>query len=68
MKQKILDLIEKHQKKDIYLQKKRQQIIDNLRNIKTLEYKKIINLLDNTPNQTLKFMTKNWVEVNDDTY
>ena len=30
-----------------------------------MEYKKIINLLDNTPNQTSKFRTKNWVEIND---
>ena len=27
-----------------------------------MEYKKIINLLNNTPNQTTKFRTKNWVE------
>ena len=31
-----------------------------------MEYEKIINLLDNTPNQLSKFMTKNWVEINDD--
>ena len=31
-----------------------------------MEYKKRINLLDNTPNQSSKFRTKNWVEVNDD--
>ena len=31
-----------------------------------MEYQKIINLLDNTPNQPTKFTTKNWVEVNDD--
>ena len=31
------------------------------------EYQKIINLLDNTPNQPTKFWTKNWVEKwNDD--
>ena len=30
-----------------------------------LEYQKIINLLDNTPNQPSKFGTKNWVELND---
>ena len=29
-------------------------------------YKKIINLLDNAPNQPTKFRTKNWVEINDD--
>ena len=31
-----------------------------------MEYQKIINLLKNTPNQTSKFRTKNWVEVNDE--
>ena len=31
-----------------------------------MEYQKIINLLDNTPNQPSKFRTKNWVEVNDE--
>ena len=29
-----------------------------------MEYQKIINLLDNTPNQPPKFKTKNWVEIN----
>ena len=29
-------------------------------------YQKIIYLLDNTPNQPLKFRTKNWVEINYD--
>ena len=31
-----------------------------------MEYQKIINLLDNTPNQPTKFRTKNCVEINDD--
>ena len=31
-----------------------------------MEYQKIINLLDNRPNQPSKFWTKHWVEVNDD--
>ena len=31
-----------------------------------MEYQKMINLLDNTPNQATKFMTKTWVEINDD--
>ena len=30
-----------------------------------MEYQKIINLLDNTPNLPAKFKTKNWVEIND---
>ena len=30
-----------------------------------MEYKKIINLLDNTPKQPSKFKTKNWIEIND---
>ena len=31
-----------------------------------MEYQKIINLLDNTPNQPTKFRVKNWVEINDE--
>ena len=31
-----------------------------------MEYQKIINLLDNTPNQPNKFRTKYWVEINDE--
>ena len=31
-----------------------------------MEYQKIINLLENTPNQPTKFRTKSWVEINDD--
>ena len=31
-----------------------------------MEYHKIINLLDNTPNQPTTFKAKNWVEINDD--
>ena len=30
-----------------------------------MEYQKIANLLDNASNQTSKFRTKNWVEIND---
>ena len=30
------------------------------------QYKKIINLLENTPNQPSKFRRKNWVEINDE--
>ena len=29
-----------------------------------MEYKKITNLLGNTPNQSSKFRTKSWVEIN----
>ena len=32
-----------------------------------MEYQKMINFLDNTPNHPSKFNTKNWVEINDDT-
>ena len=32
-----------------------------------MEYQKIINLLDNTPSQSSKFRTKNWVEIIDGT-
>ena len=33
-----------------------------------MEYQKIINLLDNTPNQPTNFRTKNWIEINDDAH
>ena len=33
-----------------------------------MEYQKILNLLENTPNQQTKFTTKNWVELNDGSY
>ena len=31
-----------------------------------MEYQKIVNLLDNIPNQSTKFRAENWVEINDD--
>ena len=31
-----------------------------------MEYQRVINLLDNIPNQLAKFKSKNWVEINDD--
>ena len=31
-----------------------------------MEYQKIINLLENTPNQPSTCRTKNWVEINDE--
>ena len=31
-----------------------------------MEYQKITNLLDDSSNQTSKFRTKNWVEINDE--
>ena len=31
-----------------------------------MEYQKIINLFDNMPDQSHKFRTKNWVEINDE--
>ena len=31
-----------------------------------MEYQKIVNLLDNASNQSSKFRTRNWVEINDD--
>ena len=33
-----------------------------------MEYQKIINLLDNTPNQPSKFRTENWFEIIDGSY
>ena len=31
-----------------------------------MEYQKIINLIENTPDQATKFRTKNWLEINYD--
>ena len=31
-----------------------------------MEYQKITNLLGNTPDQQFEFITKNWVEINDE--
>ena len=31
-----------------------------------MEYQKIINLLDSTPNQPSTFKTKNWIKINDE--
>ena len=31
-----------------------------------MEYKKIVNLLDNTPNQPTRSRTQNWVKINDE--
>ena len=31
-----------------------------------MEYRKIINILDDTANQLSKFRTRNWVEINDE--
>ena len=31
-----------------------------------MEYQKIKIMLDNTPNHSSKFKTRNWVEINDD--
>ena len=31
-----------------------------------MEYQKITNLLDNASNQSSKFRTRNWVEINDE--
>ena len=54
---------QRYQNKDIYLQLKIQQIIDQYNLI--MEYQKIVNWLDNTPDQLSKFRTKNWIEIND---
>ena len=31
-----------------------------------MEYQKIANVIDDTPNQPSKFRTRNWVEINDE--
>ena len=52
----------------MYLQKKDIKLLtikDYYNNI-TMEYQKIMKLLDNTANQPAKFRTKNWVKTKDD--
>ena len=47
----------------------RQKIINDIRLIQynlIMEYKKIINLIDNITNEPTKFRTRNWVEINDE--
>ena len=54
--------------KDVYLQKKERKLLmiqDQYDSI-IIEFQKIINLLDNTPNQPSKFRMNNWVEINDE--
>ena len=45
-------------KKSTYHQKKRQQIIDDLRHHIKMEYQKITNLLDATSDNVPRFITK----------
>ena len=35
---------------------------------KIMKYQKTTNLLDNAPNSTSRFKTKNWVEINDESW
>ena len=58
-----MNMIEKYLKKIYITPGERQKNIDNL-NI--IEYQKVINLLDNTPNLPNKFRTKYWVETSND--
>ena len=60
VKQKMQDLIQKYQKRDVYLLK-RQQIINDLKIniIYRTEYQKIKKPLDNTPNQP-KWLTQTY--------
>ena len=52
----------------IYIQKnnKKLLVICDQYNSIIMEYQKMINLLDNTPNRPTKLKTKNWIEINDD--
>ena len=44
------------------------KIIDDLRLVKQyniiMQYQKIINLVDDTTNQSSEFRTRNWIEIN----
>ena len=63
-----MSIVKKYLKKDLYLQRKDRKLlmIRDYYDNKIMEYQKIIDLLDNTPNQPSKFKTKNWLEINDD--
>ena len=63
-----MKLIMKYQKREIYLQKKDNKLLMNKDeyNNTIMEYQKIANLLDDASNQSSKFKTKNWVEINDE--
>ena len=63
-----MSIVKKYLKKDLHLQRKDRKLlmIRDYYDNKIMEYQKIIDLLDNTPNQPSKFKTKNWVEINDD--
>ena len=57
---------QKHQKKDLYLQKEISKLLMNQDQYNLIiEYQKIMNLLDKAPNQLPKFRTKNQTELND---
>ena len=56
MKKKILDLIDEYLEEDIYPQNKDSKLLSQ----------KTMNLLDDTANQSSKFRTKKWVEINDE--
>ena len=65
-----MSIIKKYLKKDLYLYISRGKAVNywwseiNIIDI-AMQYKRIIDLLTNTPNQSSKFRTKNWVEIND---
>ena len=52
----------KYQKKDIYPQEKGYKF---LKCVNKMQYRKIINSLNNEVTQPSKFRTKNWVEIKD---
>ena len=63
-----MNMKNKYLVKDVYLQKKERKLLmiqDQYDSI-IIEFQKIINLLDNTPNQPPKFRINNWVEINDE--
>ena len=63
-----MNMKNKYLVKDVYLQKKERKLLmiqDQYDSI-IIEFQKIINLLDNTPNQPSKFRINNWVEINDE--
>ena len=61
-----MKMSQKYRKKDTYLKKIDNKLFMNYYqyNDIIIEYQKVINFLDNTPDQLSKFRT-NWTEIND---
>ena len=63
-------MIKKYLKKDLISRRKTKKLLiiwDECNSI-IMEYQKIIKLLENSPIQLSGFRTKNWIEINDESW